>query len=121
MGLTKHPCVIPILVSVLALDRSPEFKAVVVQIVCVVEIQSESAWALPNVTSGKTASEASGSEEVFNIFPCISLVQTQDILGRIHFRPWFHYLNKLVEAPQGNATCTKFQEDHPRNISVRLF
>ena len=79
---------------------SPEFKAVIVQIVCVVEIQSESAWTLTNITSGNTshakfhASEASGSkEEDFNIFLCISLVQTQDTLGRIHFGPWGHYLN----------------------------
>ena len=52
---------------------------------CVVEIQPESAWALTNITSGDSchakfhASEASGSEEEdFNIFLCISLVQTQD-------------------------------------------
>ena len=41
------------------------------------------------------ASEASGSEEDFNIFLCISLVQTQDTLGRIHFGPRGQYLNKL--------------------------
>ena len=59
----------------MALGRSHEFKVVIVQIVCVVEIQSESAWALTNITSGNTchakfhASEASGSEEEdFNIF-----------------------------------------------------
>ena len=46
---------------------------------------------LTNITSGNTchakfhASEASASEEDFNIFLCISLVQTQDTLGRIHF------------------------------------
>ena len=86
----------------MAVDRSSEFKVVIVQIVCVVEIQSESAWALTNITSGNTchakfhASEASGSEEEeFNIFLYISLVQIQDTLGRIHFRPWGHYLNKL--------------------------
>ena len=68
----------------MALDRSPEFKVVIVLIACVVEIESESAWALTNITSGNTchaklhASEASGSEEGFNIFLCISLVQTQD-------------------------------------------
>ena len=61
----------------MALHRSPEFKAVIVQIVCVVEIQSESAWALTYITLGKTchakfhASEASGSEEDF-IFLSIS-------------------------------------------------
>ena len=62
-------------------DRAPEFKVVIVQIVCIVEIQSESAWALSNITSGNTykakfyASEASGSEEEdFNIFLCISFV-----------------------------------------------
>ena len=86
----------------MALNRSPEFKVAIGQIVCVVEIQSESACALTNITSGDTcnakfhASEASGSEEEdFNIFLCICLVQTQDNLGRIHFGPWGHYLNKL--------------------------
>ena len=49
----------------MAQNRSPEFKVVIVRIVCVVEIQSESAWALTNITSGNTcnaefhASEAS--------------------------------------------------------------
>ena len=59
----------------MALNLSSEFKVVVVQIVCVVEFQSESAWALTNTTSGNTcrtkfhSSEASGSvEEDFNIF-----------------------------------------------------
>ena len=51
----------------MALDHSPEFKVVIVQVVCVVEIKSESAWALTNIISGNTchakfhASEASGS------------------------------------------------------------
>ena len=47
-------------------------------------MQSESAWALINITSGNTchakslAFEASGSEEeYFNFFLCISLVQSQ--------------------------------------------
>ena len=45
-----------------------------------------SALALTNITSGISchakfhASEASDSEEDFNIFLCISLVQTQDFL-----------------------------------------
>ena len=53
----------------MALNLSPEFKGVIVQIVCVVEIQSESAWALTNITSGNTchakfhASEASSSKK----------------------------------------------------------
>ena len=48
------------------------------------------------------ASEASGTEEEdFNIFLCVSMVQTQNILGRIHFGLWGHYLNKLDEGPQG--------------------
>ena len=61
----------------MVLTRSSEFKGVIVQIVCVVEIQTESAWALTNKTSGNTchakfcASEANGSEEDFNIFLCI--------------------------------------------------
>ena len=79
----------------MALNRSPEFKVVmIVQIVCVVVIQSYSAWALINITSGITcqaefhASEASGSEEEdFNSFLCISLVRTQDTMGRIHSGP----------------------------------
>ena len=29
----------------MALNRSPEFKSVIVQIICIVEIQFESAWA----------------------------------------------------------------------------
>ena len=39
----------------MALNRSPEFKVVTVQIVCVVEIQSESARALTNITSATLA------------------------------------------------------------------
>ena len=85
-----------------ALYRSPDFKVGIVQIVCVIEIQSESAWDLTNITSGNTchakfhSSEASGSEEEdFNIFLCISLVQFLDTLGRIHFGPWGHYWSKL--------------------------
>ena len=51
----------------MALDRLPEFKVVIVRPVCVVEIQSESAWALPNIILSNTcrakfhAFEASGS------------------------------------------------------------
>ena len=58
----------------MAIDRSLEFKVVIVQTVCIVESQSESAWALTNITSGNTchakfhASEASGSEEEDLIF-----------------------------------------------------
>ena len=59
----------------MSLNRSLESKVFLVQIICVVEIQSESAWALTNIASGNTshaefhASEASGSEEEdFNIF-----------------------------------------------------
>ena len=71
----------------MALNRSPEFMGVTVQMVCVVEIHFESILALTNITSRPTgliglkfhASEASGSEENnFNIFFCISMVQTQD-------------------------------------------
>ena len=36
----------------MVLGRSPEFKDVIVQIVCVGEIQSESAWDLTSITSG---------------------------------------------------------------------
>ena len=38
----------------MALNHSPEFKVVIVQIVCVVEIRSETAWALTNITLGNT-------------------------------------------------------------------
>ena len=76
----------------MALNRSTEFKGVIVPIVCVVEIQSESASPLTNITSGNTchakfhASEASGSrKEDVDIFLCTSLVQTQNTLGRIQF------------------------------------
>ena len=94
----------------MALNRSPEFMVVIVQTGGVVEIQSKSAWALTNITSGNSchakfhASEASCSEEDFNIFLYISLVQTQETLGRIHFGPLGHYLNKLGLAPQCIAT-----------------
>ena len=64
----------------MALNHSPDFKDVTVQIVCVVEIQSETE-ALTNITSGNIchakfqAPEASGCEEDnFNIFLCISMV-----------------------------------------------
>ena len=63
----------------MALDRSPESKLSLFKL-CVVEIQSESAWVLKNIIPwGNTchakfhASEASGSEEEdFNIF-CVFL------------------------------------------------
>ena len=35
----------------MALNRSPEFKGVIVQIVCVLEILFESAWASTNINS----------------------------------------------------------------------
>ena len=86
----------------MALNRSPECQGVIVRIVCVVEIQFESACALTNTTLGTTchaklhASEASGSEgEDFNIFLCISMVQTQENLGRIRYGTLDQYVNKL--------------------------
>ena len=36
----------------MALNHLPELKGVIVQIVCVVEIQCVYAWALTNITSG---------------------------------------------------------------------
>ena len=39
----------------LALNRSPELKDAIVQIVCIVEIQSESVLALTNITSATLA------------------------------------------------------------------
>ena len=64
----------------MALNRSPEFQGVSVQIVYVV-----SAWDLTSTTLGTTchakfhASDTSGSEEAdFNSFQCISMVQTED-------------------------------------------
>ena len=36
----------------MALNRSPEFKSVIVQILCVVENHFELAWALTNIISG---------------------------------------------------------------------
>ena len=96
----------------MALISSSGFKGVIVQIVCVVEIQFESAWALTNRTSGNTchakchAYEASGSKKGdlnVHIFLCMSM-ETQDTLGRIHFGHWGHFLNKLGYGPQGNAT-----------------
>ena len=38
----------------MALNRSPEFKSVIVPILCVVEIQSASAWALTHIILGNT-------------------------------------------------------------------
>ena len=65
----------------MALSRLSEFKGFIVLIVCAVEIQSESAWALTNIISGNIChakfhpSEADGSEEEdFNIFLSISMV-----------------------------------------------
>ena len=46
---------------------------------------------------------ASGEREDFNIFLCISMVQTQDTPGSIHFGLCGHHLNKLDLTPQGNA------------------
>ena len=75
----------------MALNHSPEFNDAIVQIVCVVEIQSESAWASTNITSGNTCHaefHAGGSEEKdSNIFLSIFMVQTQNTLGRIRFGP----------------------------------
>ena len=39
----------------MALNQSPEFKGVIFQIVCVVEIQFESAWTLTNINSAPLA------------------------------------------------------------------
>ena len=69
----------------MAPDRSPEFKGVIVQILCIVEIQFESAWALNN------------QYKIGHHLPClmgpnfhaISMIQTQDMLGRIHIGPLF--------------------------------
>ena len=78
----------------MALNCSPKSQSAIVRIVSVVEIQFESACALTNTTLGTTchakfqASEANGFEgEEFNIFPCISIAQTQDNLGRIRNGP----------------------------------
>ena len=38
----------------MALNRSPEFTNVIVQIICVIEFQFEFAWALTNITYGNT-------------------------------------------------------------------
>ena len=64
----------------MALNRLPEFKGVIVQIVCVVEIQSESARALINITSINTchakvhAPEASEVlKKMISIFSCVFL------------------------------------------------
>ena len=75
-----------------ALNRSSEFKDVIVQIVCVVEIQFESAWALTSKIADNTSNakcHADGSEEEdFKIFlVCISVFQTWDTPGIIHFGP----------------------------------
>ena len=57
----------------MALNRSSEFKVLIVEIVCAVEIPSESAWVLSNITSGNTchtkfhASEASGFQH-FSVY-----------------------------------------------------
>ena len=64
----------------MALNHSPEFQSVIVQIICFLEFHFESACALLiNTTLGTTchakfyAFEASGSEEEdFNISLCIS-------------------------------------------------
>ena len=68
----------------MALNRSPEFQSVIVQIVCVVEIQFEPPWVLTHTTLGTTchakfhAFEACGSEEEdFNIFLCISWFESR--------------------------------------------
>ena len=102
----------------MALNRSPEFKVVIVQIVCVIEIQSESAWALTNITSGNTchakfhASEASGSEEEdFNIFLCNSLVQTQDV----YFKLWLPFCSS-----KWNRFNYRFVEGHLSNILMKF-
>ena len=93
----------------MALNHSPEFRSIIVQIVCVVEIQFESSWTLTNTTLSTTchakfyASKASSSED-FNIFLCISMVQPQDTLKRIHIEPWGHFLNKLCLGLLANAT-----------------
>ena len=63
----------------MSLYRSPELNGVIVQIVCVVEIQSESTLVLTNITPGNTchakfhASEACSFEEEILIFFCVFL------------------------------------------------
>ena len=85
----------------MALNCSPEFKGVVVQIVCAVEIPFGPAWALTNITSGTLAmpngpkfhaSEPSGSEEDFSIFSYLFLWFKPRTLG--------HYLNELGLGPE---------------------
>ena len=89
----------------MALNRSPEFKGVIVQIVYVGEIQFESAWALANISSDNIChaklyvSEATDSEDYWTTRQCqiqifkhlsqvvISMGLTQDSLGCCHFGP----------------------------------
>ena len=84
------------------LKHSPEFKSVIALILCVLEIQSESAWALTNIISGNTchakfhALEASGSEEKDFIFFCVFLrFKPRTPLGGSILAPGATYLNKL--------------------------
>lgn len=81
----------------MSLCRSPAFQGVIVQIVCVVEIEFD-ACAL-TTCHAKYHTSAFYEEEDFNIFHCISTVQTQGNLGRIHIGPWSRYLNKLYVGP----------------------
>ena len=48
---------------------------------------------------------ARGSDEGFlNIFLCISIVQSQELLAWSHFRLGGHHLNKHFKGPLGHAT-----------------
>ena len=90
----------------MVLSRSLEFKGVIVQIVCVVEIQFESAWAVTIITSETTChaywspnlmylSQVVLKKKIFRDLPMYFDGSNPGPLGRIHFESWGHYLNKL--------------------------
>ena len=76
----------------MALNRSPEFKSVIVQTICVLEIQFESVWALTNITSGATCHakfHASWGKRFrrksFQYFPVHFYGSNPGPLWRVHF------------------------------------
>ena len=105
--------------AMMTLNCCPEFKGVIVPVVCVGQIQYESAWTLTKLKSSATCHAKWALnfmhlrqvvlKKRISIFSCVFLWFIPRTLRRIHFGPrihgpWGHYLNKLGLGPQDKVT-----------------